>query len=459
MFYSCSRLTEQRLIRPEAIPGRPLHYQIPQPERVVLDNGMVLYLLEDHEIPLIEMTALIRTGSVYDPPDRAGLAAITGEVMRTGGTSAMTPQALDESLEFMDAVITVSMESESGNASLSVLKKEFDPALAVFSQILLHPAFAPDRITIAKEQKISSLRQTDDNPQSFAFRKFKKLLYKNNPRGNLPTISSIKAIRREDLITFHKAFFSPDRIILGVSGDFSSPEMIDKIKQKFAGWKPFPHALPNIPNPQDSAAQPTFYLKKNVSQATIILGHLAPAKTSPDYYAFEVLDYILGGGGFSSRLTSEIRSNRGLAYSVGSFYRPEVAYGVFGAYCMTKSSTTHKALLLIIDIINRMKDTANQTELVQAKESLINSFVFSYSSSIQIINQKMLLEYDHLPQDFMENFPSRIKAVTLQDLQRVAGLYLHPLQSIVLVVGDDKTFDVPLSNWGPVQEVFSDIQN
>ena len=149
---------------------------------------MVLYLLEDHEIPLIEMTALIRTGAVYDPPDRAGLAAITGEVMRTGGTSAMTPQALDERLEFMDAVITVSMESESGNASLSVLKKEFDPALDIFSQILLHPAFAPDRITIAKEQKISALRQTDDNPQSLAFRKFKKLLYKNNPRGNLPTI-------------------------------------------------------------------------------------------------------------------------------------------------------------------------------------------------------------------------------------------------------------------------------
>ena len=459
MFCSCSRLTEQRLLRPEAIPGRPLHYTIPQPERVVLDNGMVLYLLEDHEIPLIEMTALIRTGAVYDPPDRAGLAAITGEVMRTGGTSAMTSQALDERLEFMDAVITVSLESESGDASLSVLKNEFDPALDIFSQILLHPIFAPDRITIAKEQKISALRQTDDNPQSLAFRKFKKLLYKNNPLGNLPTIGSIKAIKREDLITFHKAFFSPDRIILGVSGDFSSPEMIDKIKQKFAGWKPSPHALPNIPKPQDSASQPMFYLQKDVPQATIILGHLAPSKASPDYYAFEVLNYMLGGGGFSSRLTSEIRSNRGLAYSVGSFYRAAVDYGVFGAYCMTKSSSTHKALSLMIDIINRMKDTTLNGELEQARESLINSFVFSYSSSAQIISQQMLREYEHLPPDFIEQFPARISAVSLNDLQRVAGRYLHPLQSVILVVGDANKFDVPLNKWGPKQQVFSDLQN
>ena len=459
MFCSCFRLSEQRLVRPEAITGRPLHYQIPQPERVVLDNGMVLYLLEDHEIPLIEVTTLIRTGSVYDPPDRAGLAAITGEVMRTGGTSAMTPQALDEKLAFMDAIITVSMESESGNASLSVLKKEFDPAFDIFSQILLHPIFASDRITIAKEQKISALRQTDDNPQNLAFRKFKKLLYKNNPRGNLPTIGAIKAISREDLITFHKTFLSPDRIILGVSGDFSTPEMIDKIKQKFAGWKPSSQVLPSIPNPQDTAAQPVFYLQKNVPQTTIILGHLAPAKTSPDLYAFEVLNYMLGGGGFSSRLTSEIRSNRGLAYSVGSFYRPDADYGVFGAYCMTKSSTTHKALSLMIDIINKMKDTTLNGDLEQAKESLINSFVFSYSSSAQIISQQMLREYEHLPPDFIEQFPVRIKAVTLKDLQRVAGSYLHPSTSVILVVGDTKSFDVPLNKWGPIQEVFSELQN
>ena len=178
-----------------------------------------------------------------------------------------------------------------------------------------------------------------------------------------------------------KTYFHPGRIILGVSGDFSAPEMIARVKQQFADWKPAQNTLPPVPKPQDFTALSQFYLQKNVPQSTIILGHLAPEKSSPDYHAFEVLNYILGGGGFSSRLTSEIRSTRGLAYSVGSFYRADVDYGVFGAYCMTKSASAHKALTLMNDIIDRMKDSLRQDELEQAKESLINSFVFSYTSS------------------------------------------------------------------------------
>ena len=455
----CVRPAEQLLLRPDAIPAAPLRYSIPQPQRVVLDNGLVLYLLEDHELPLIEATALIRTGAVYDPVDRAGLASLTGEVMRSGGTSAMAPQVLDEKLEFMDAAISISIESEAGQASLSVLKKDFDPAFQIFSQILQQPAFAHDRIEIAREQKIASLRQIEDNPQSLAFRKFKTLLYRQNPRGNLPTVASMRRIKPEDLLRFHEKYFHPGRIILGVSGDFSAPEMIASVKQQFADWKPAQNTLPPVPKPQDFTALSQFYLQKNVPQSTIILGHLAPEKSSPDYHAFEVLNYILGGGGFSSRLTSEIRSTRGLAYSVGSFYRADVDYGVFGAYCMTKSASAHKALTLMNDIIDRMKDSLRQDELEQAKESLINSFVFSYTSSVQIVSQQMLCEYEHLPHDFIAQFPEKIKQVTLPDLQRVARAWLHPSRAVMLVIGEANKFDVPLNKWGPIKQVFSDIQN
>jgi zinc protease len=455
----CARFPQQRLQRPDEITAPPLNYSIPQPQRTVLDNGMVLYLLEDHELPLIEVTALIRTGAVYDPADRAGLSALTGDVMRSGGTETMTPQVMDEKLAFMDAAISVSIEAEAGNASLSVLKKDFNPAFQIYSQILRHPAFAPDRLAIARDQKISALRQIEDNPQSLAFRKFKTLLYKNNPRGNLPTVDSLQRISREDLLRFHDTFFHPDRIILGVSGDFSSPEMIAKIKQYFSDWKPSATELPAIQKPQNITARSQYYLQKNVPQSTIILGHLAPEKSSPDYYAFEVLNYILGGGGFTSRLTSEIRSTRGLAYSVGSFYRADVDYGSFGAYCMTKSSSVHKALLLMIEIMNGMKSSPLQNELEQAKKSLINSFVFSYSSSAQIVSQQMMLEYEHLPPDFIQLFPAKIKNVSLQDLQHVAAACLHPARSVILVVGNTHEFDVPPDKWGPIREVFSDIQN
>ena len=456
---SCALQSGKQLLRkPETFTFKPVQYKVPSPARVVLDNGMVLYLLEDHELPLIEMSALIRTGSIYEPPDHAGLAALTGDVMRTGGTETMSPEKIDEALEYIDARIAVSIETESGSASLSVMQKDFDQGFDIFTRIIRSPAFAAERLAIAKEQKIAALRQTNDNPQSLAFRQFKKLLYRGNPRGNLPTIDSIERIERTDLQRFYQTYFHPNRIILGVSGDFSSADMIAKLKKSFGNWKPVDTPLPRIAPPQNSAGLSLNYLQKKMSQSTIILGNLAPKKQSPDYYAFEIVNYILGGGGFSSLLTSEIRSNRGLAYSVGSFYRADVDYGVFGAYCMTKSSSTAQAFELMFDIIKRMGETDLAGQLKQAKESLINSFIFSYTSIAQMVSQTMSLEYDHLPPDFLTQYPAKIEDVTLDDVKRAASNYLHPEQTIVLVVGNGEALDKSLTRFGPVRKIYSDIQ-
>jgi len=456
---SCALQSGQQLLRkPETFTFKPVHYKVPSPARVVLNNGMVLYLLEDHELPLIEMTALIRTGSIYESPDYAGLASLTGDVMRTGGTETMSPEKIDEALEYIDAQIAVSIETESGSASLSVMQKDFDQGFDLFTRILRSPRFATERLAIAREQKIAALRQTNDNPQSLAFRQFKKLLYHSNPRGNLPTIDSIQRIERSDLQHFYRTFFHPNRIILGVSGDFSSAEMITKIKKSFGDWKAVDTPLPTVTPPQNNTVLSLNYLQKKVPQSTIILGNLAPKKQNPDYYAFEIVNYILGGGGFSSLLTSEIRSNRGLAYSVGSFYRADVDYGVFGAYCMTKSVSTAQALELMFDIIKRMGETNLAGQLKQAKESLINSFIFAYTSSSQMVAQTMSLEYDHLPPDFLTLYPAKIEVVTLDDVKRTAHNYLHPEQSIVLVVGNGEALDKSLTRFGPVREIYSDIQ-
>jgi predicted Zn-dependent peptidase len=457
--YSCALQSGQRLLRkPETFTFKPVHYTVPSPTRVLLDNGMVLYLLEDHELPLIEMSALIRTGAIYEAQDYAGLSALTGEVMRTGGTETMSPEEIDETLEYIDARIAVSIETESGSASLSVMKKDFDQGFDIFSRIIRSPRFAAERLSIAKEQKIAALRQTNDNPQTLAFRQFKKLLYRSNPRGNLPTIDTIKRIEPKDLHRFYRTFFHPNRIILGVSGDFSSAEMITKIKKSVGDWKAVDTAIPTVAPPQNITELSLCYLQKKVPQSTIIIGNLAPKKQNPDYYAFELVNYILGGGGFSSLLTSEIRSSRGLAYSVGSFYRADVDYGVFGAYCMTKSSSTAQALALMFDIMKRMGETAFASQVKQAKESLINSFIFAYTSSTQMVAQTMSLEYDHLPSDFLNQYPAKIQEVTLDDVHRAARNYLHPEQSIVLVVGDGEAFDKSLTRFGPVREIYSDIQ-
>jgi predicted Zn-dependent peptidase len=370
----------------------------------------------------------------------------------------MSPEKIDEALEYIDAQIAVSIETESGSASLSVMQKDFDQGFDIFTRILRSPRFATERLAIAREQKIAALRQTNDNPQSLAFRQFKKLLYHSNPRGNLPTIDSIQHIERSDLQRFYRTFFHPNRIILGVSGDFSSAEMITKIKKSFGDWKAMDTPLPTVAPPQNNTVLSLNYLQKKVPQSTIILGNLAPKKQNPDYYAFEIVNYILGGGGFSSLLTSEIRSNRGLAYSVGSFYRADVDYGVFGAYCMTKSVSTAQALELMFDIIKRMGETNLAGQLKQAKESLINSFIFAYTSSSQMVAQTMSLEYDHLPPDFLTLYPAKIEEVTLDDVKRAARNYLHPEQSIVLVVGNGEALDKSLTRFGPVREIYSDIR-
>jgi predicted Zn-dependent peptidase len=460
---ACSLITkEKNLPDPSSFVYKPIRFSPPAPERAVLENGLILYLLEDHELPIIEISALIRTGSVYEPPELAGLASITGTVMRTGGTIKMSPEEIDEKLEMLGATVNVSISTEEGRASLFVLKKDLDAGLDIFSEILMHPAFDPEKLSLAKEKKCQALRRIKENPQSIAFREYKKLLYRGNPRANLPTITSVKKIERKDLVSFHNNFFHPNRTILAISGDFSRNDMVEKIKKCFFDWAPTDQKIPSIAPPEPVSNLETYHEQKEISQSTIIMGHLAPEKSHPNYFTFQVLNYILGGGGFSSRLMAEIRLSRGLAYSVGSFFRGDVDYGVFGAYCMTKATSTHQAISLIFDIINNLKDgIMSREELGWAKESLLNSFIFSYSSSLQIVAQQMALEYENLPPDFLRKTPEKIRAVTLEDLQRVAKRYLHPTRILLLTVGDADKFDRPISEWewGPVNPVSSDIES
>ena len=457
---ACPQIPEDTLFsqHPSTLQFQTIQFDPSEAARVVLDNGMVLYLLEDHELPLIDITAAIRVGSKFDPPELAGLGSLTGTVMRTGGTIRMSPQEIDETLEFIDALIAVSIERESGSASLSVLKKDLEVGLDIFAQILRGPAFDPEKLDLAKKQKIEGLQRIKDNPQSLAMRQFQQLLYRDNPRGNLANRESIGNISREHLVKFHKTFFHPNRMFLAVSGDFSQQEMITAIKERFADWPANTNPMPEISIPQPISKLATFYLQKEIPQSTIIFGHFGPKKSDSYYFTFTILNFILGEGGFSSRLTSTIRSSRGLAYSVGSFFSGGVDYSVFGAYCMTKSSSTHQALSLMFDIIGDIKQgQVLQDELDWAKASILNQIIFSYSSSSQIVNQQMLLEFEYLPADFLKKIPERINAVLLDDLKRVAQQHLHPSEAILLVVGDAGKFDQSLETWGPVTEVYSDL--
>jgi predicted Zn-dependent peptidase len=458
IFSACSLPARNQPV-PRSGSFKPLAFDPPVPERLTLENGMIVHMLEDHELPLITISISIRTGAIYEPPGLAGLAALTGTVMRTGGTAHMSADEIDRHIEGMSARLTIGIGAEQGSASLCVLKEDFENAFTVFAQILMSPAFEEKKFLIARRAACQGLIQLPDNPLDLAFREYKKLIYADNPRRTLPSITTIKRIRRSDLIDFHKRFFRPENIMVAVSGDFSRDAMLALLQRQLGSWPATGVTVPAVAPPARVSFRHIYHLQKQLPQSTIVMGHLAPPRSHPDYYAFQVLDFIIGGG-FTSRLSTQVRTGQGLAYSVGSFYRADIDYGVFGAYSITRSDATHQALslmLAILEQIRRGEITADELEL--ARESILNNFIFSFTSSAQIAAQQMRIEFDGLPADFIKKAPEKIRAITLQDLKRAAEAWLHPDKMVVLLVGDKFRFDVPLEAWpwGRVQAITSDI--
>jgi predicted Zn-dependent peptidase len=439
---------------PAELSFQPVRFDFPQADPVKLSNGMVLYLREDHELPLLTLVALIRTGAVYEPEDKLGLASLTGTVMRIGGTRSRSGDEINETLEFIAATMETGISREAGIASLSVLSKDREVGLDIFADVLMHPVFAQDKVDLAKQKELEAIRRRNDDPQGIAFREFRKTLFRGNPRGRVPTLKTVAAITREDMIAFHRNYVHPDAIILGVSGDFRRDEMIRTIEGLFAEWKPAGADVPPIPPGDAPAATCIQYAYKDLPQSTIVMGHPIIGKAHPDFFAFEVLNFILGDGGFRSRLMSEVRSNRGLAYSVGSIYNAEADHGLFAAYCFTKTDSTLESIRLISDIIRSVKEKGiSQAELEWAKSSIVNNFVFAFTSPAQIVRAQVGIAYDKLPQEFLQTYRDSVMSITVDDVNRVAAQHLQPERMVVMVVGNGNSFDGQLSTLGTVNQI------
>ncbi len=441
---------------PRSMQFPPVVFHPPEAERIELPNGMILYLLEDHELPLVNLYLIVRTGSIYEPADKVGLADLTGTVMRTGGSRRQSGDAIDEELEFMAADLSMGIGQEMGFANLNLLRKDLDQGLALFADLLIHPAFAQEKLELAKRQVIEGIRRRNDSPRSIASRNFAKLLYgADHPYARESTVESVERIRREDLVAFHRTYFHPNNAMIAVSGDVKREEIIAKLTQVFAEWKVEPVVLPPVPPVKPLFEPSVNYIYKDVPQTTIRIGHLGIKQDNPDFFALSVMDDILGSGGFASRLFREVRTHQGLAYSVGSLFNPgNLDLGVFMAYSETKPTTTLKTISAMINEINRIREApVSDEELKQAKDSFLNSFVFSFSSPTQVVSRQMILEYYHLPKDFLESFRDHVAKVTKEDILRVARQYLHPDGLVILAVGRQEEFESPLSVLGKVQVI------
>ena len=425
-------------------------FKIPQPTRIELSNGMIIFLMEDHELPLIRGTARIRGGARDLPADKAGMPAIYGPSWREGGTETMTGDQIDDFVEKRAARVETHFNEDSTNVTMDLLKGDFDAIFGVFVDLLQHPAFRQDKIDLAKTRAYSAISRRNDDPMDIGFRESAKLGYgSNSPYTRQPEYATVAAITRDDMLALHRRYVHPNNMILGIVGDFDSKTMEAKLRQAFESWPRGPQAPRTAPMEMAPAKSGVYFIpKEDVTQSNIYLVSGAGAmRNSPDYYSLRVLNEVLSGG-FSGRLMNKIRSEMGLAYGVGGGVGAEEwdHPGFFRVWMGTKSESTAKAIEALRSEVSAVRTKPfTAEEIALAKESIVNSFIFTMDSKAKILGQQMSLEYYGYPADWYSKYVSGIQQVTAADLARVAQKYVQPDQFSVLVVGNEKDFDKPLS--------------
>jgi zinc protease len=426
-----------------------------QPKRIKLSNGMVIFLQEDHELPLIEASARIRGGSRNEPPNKVGLVEIFGEVWRIGGTKTQTGDQLDDFLEARAAKVETGGGPDSTSISLNCLKGDFDDVFKAFLDVLQNPEFRAEKLDLAQKQAEDAISRRNDEIGGIAARESTKLAYgADNPYAREPEYSTIAAITRQDLLDWHKTYVQPNHIVLGINGDFDASAMEAKLRATFEAW-PKGSELPKE-DIQYHPANPGYYLipKEDVNQSNIHMVALGTTRNNPDYYAISVFNEAFGGG-FSSRLFNDIRTKRGLAYEVGggigaNFGHPGILQFVIG----TKSQSTIESIqALDEDIDNLAKQRITDEEIKQAKDSILNAFIFHLDSPDKVLAERLTYEFYGYPENWLDKYAAEIQKVTAADVNRVAAKYVHRDQLAVLVVGNTKEFDKPLASLGSVKDV------
>ncbi|MEE8348983.1 MAG: pitrilysin family protein [Acidobacteriota bacterium] len=430
--------------------------QVPEVDQVTLPNGMKLFLLEDHELPLISLSALIRVGSMYEPADKIGLASITGTVMRSGGTTSRSGDAIDEALENIAASVETRIGLDSGSASMSVLSKDLDTGLSILADILMSPAFPEDKIELAKLQRRAGIARRNDRINGIAGREFRKLIYgADSVYARQAEYATLDNIDRRDLVALHQKYFYPNNTMLAVWGDFNTSQMVKRLEKVFQDWPR--HEVSTAPAPEihyEFRKQINVIPKEDVNQTHIYMGHIGGLRNDPDYFALSLMNRILGSG-FTSRLFKEVRSRQGLAYSVFGYFSADYDHaGMFYVGCQTRAETTVQAILAMkAEVVKMTQAEVTAEELELARESFLNAFVFNFDSKGEIVNRLMTYSYYGYPLDFLEKTKEGIEKVSQADILRVARQHLHPDQMQILTVGPAQDWEKELSTFGPVNEI------
>ena len=438
------------------IPIPELHaFEPRQPKRIELPNGLVIFLQEDHELPFIDGSILIRGGRRDEPAAKTGLVRLYGQTWRTSGTAALDGDTLDDQMENKAARIETNGGLASTSLSWSSLKGDFDSVFALATDLLLHPAFKEDKLDLAKQQIATGISRRNDSAEGIAGREVAQLAYgKNSPYGRQTEYATIGAVTIADLQAWHQKTVIPNGMIVAISGDFDSAAMETKLRAALSGLKrgaPVAPVKADFPGPKPGV----FFVEKNdVNQSSVNVFGMGTERNNPDLYALAVMNEVFSGG-FGSRVVQDVRTKLGLAYSVGGTYGAAYDHpGLFVVGVGTKSESTVPATKAVLDEISKLKtQPPSAEELKSAKDQVLQSFIFNYDSPVKILSEQVTLAFYGYPLDFLEKYREGVEKVSAADVARVANKYIDVSKLAIIVVGNEQQIKPELSALGAVTPV------
>ncbi|MCE3222670.1 MAG: putative Zn-dependent peptidase family [Nitrospira sp.] len=407
------------------------------PIRSVTTNGITVLFLEQHFIPTVEIHALVKVGSAQDPPDKAGLANLTASLLDEG-TLTRTSRQFAEQIDFVGGSLEAHAAEDFTTASGRVLKKDADLGFALLADMLQHPAFHKQEVERVRTQILGEIVSDDDDPGNVAMKAFHQLIFHGHPyswpaHGTEETLNRITVA---DIQQFHAREYLPNQTILVIVGDLSQEQATNLVQTHFGSWKKGPSSSYTLKKPAPIERKMVQLIEKDLTQSTIVLGHTGISRTNPDYYAVTVMNYILGAGGFSSRLMDSIRDKQGLAYGIMSHFDTRLMPGAFFINLQTRTDVTNQAITGVLTELKGIREApVTDQELSEAKSFIIGSFPLRVDSSAKLANVLAQVEFYNLGLDYFTQYPKAIEKVTKDDVLRVAKQYLDPQHYALVVVG------------------------